>query len=215
MVAFRFAIHDLYEPFAANCLEALSRRYVARKLGDLTNITGVYALGEIFSGVLVQVSGIRKAYVTSVGHATHYEFHCRIGEETPQSSSSRLFIAEEKIDSEIIAPWDGLGMRGNSSSPVRFTGFVPDENRLGPEHTVLSITDKFVRPLIGLTYAAAYLGIASGAFEIAVEEMPRQYHSGARRLDSAINQRRVAELGTQIEPADCHSNGILRTLVPG
>ncbi|MEE8465880.1 MAG: acyl-CoA dehydrogenase family protein, partial [Dehalococcoidia bacterium] len=161
-----------------------------RSVSHVTKVPGGY-----------QLDGIRKAYVTSSGHASHYEFHCRIGEETPQSSPSRLFIEEDEIDSEIIAPWEGIGMRGNSSSPVKFTGFVPEENRLGPEHTVLSLTDRFVRPLIGLTYAAAYLGIASGAFEIAMDEMPRQYRSGARRLDSVINQRRMAEMGTQIEAA--------------
>ncbi len=161
-----------------------------RSVSHVTKVPGGY-----------QLDGIRKGYITSAGHATHYEFHCRIGEETPQNSPSRLFVEGDKIDWEIVAPWNGLGMRGNSSSPVKFTGFVPEENRLGPEHTVLSITDKFVRPLIGLTYAAAYLGIASGAFEIAMEEMPRRYPSGSRRLDSPINQRRMAEMGTQIEAA--------------
>lgn len=161
-----------------------------RTLSHVTKVPGGY-----------QLDGIRKAYVTSAGHVTHYEFQCRIGEETPQSSVSRLFIEEDKIDWEVVAPWNGLGMRGNSSSPVKFSGFVPEENRLGPEHTVASITDSFVRPLIALTYASAYLGIASGAFEIALEEMPRRYASGNRRLDSAINQRRMAEMGTQIEAA--------------
>ena len=161
-----------------------------RTVSHVTKVPGGY-----------QLDGIRKAFVTSAGHATHYEFQCRIGEDTPQSSGSRLFIEEENIEAEVIAPWDGLGMRGNSSSPVRFSGFVPEENRLGPEHTVQSIVDKIARPVIGLTYAAAYLGIASGAFEIAMVEMPRQYRSGARRLDNAINQRRMAEMGTQIEAA--------------
>jgi len=82
-----------------------------------------------------------------------------------------------------------------------FSGFVPEENRLGPEHTVQSITNSFARPVVALTYAAAYLGIASGAYELACQEVARRFPSGARRLDSAINQRRMAELGTQIEAA--------------
>lgn len=147
------------------------------------------------------MDGIRKAFVTSAGHVTHFEFQCRIGEETPQESASRLFIEADKIDWEIVAPWDGLGMRGNCSSPMLFSGFVPEEDRLGPEHTVLDISNPYVRPVIGLTYAASYLGIASGAFEIAMVEMPRMYRSGARRIDNAINQRRMAEMGAQIEAA--------------
>ena len=148
-----------------------------------------------------QLDGIRKSYVTSAGHATHYQFHCRIGEDAPQSSASRLFVEAAKIDWEILEPWNGLGMRGNSSSPVKFTGFVPEENRLGPEHTAGAATTSFARPVVALTYAAAYLGIASGAFELACTEMARRFPSGARRIDSSINQRRMAEMGTQIEAA--------------
>ena len=148
-----------------------------------------------------QIDNIRKSYVTSAGHATHYQFHCVVGQDTPQSSASRLFVAADDIEWEILEPWNGLGMRGNSSSPVRFNGFVPDENRLGEEHTIGAATTHFARPVVALTYAAAYLGIASGAFELAVEGMARRYPSGARRLDSPINQRRMAEMGTQIEAA--------------
>ena len=166
---------------------------------DWTPVRTVSAVTKVPGGY--QLDAIRKAFVTSAGHVTHFEFQCRIGEETPQTSASRLFIEADKIDWEIVAPWDGLGMRGNSSSPIIFSGFVPEENRLGPEHTVLDIADSFVRPVIALTYAAAYLGIASGAFEIAMVEMPRMYHSGARRIDNVINQRRMAEMGAQIEAA--------------
>ncbi|HIM50041.1 MAG TPA: acyl-CoA dehydrogenase, partial [Dehalococcoidia bacterium] len=120
-----------------------------------------------------QLDGIRKSYVTSAGHATHFQFHCRVGEDSPQSAASRLFVAADEIDWEILEPWNGLGMRGNSSSPVKFSGFVPEENRLGEEHTVGAATTHFARPVVALTYAAAYLGIASGAYELAMEEMVR------------------------------------------
>jgi alkylation response protein AidB-like acyl-CoA dehydrogenase len=148
-----------------------------------------------------QLDRVRKSYVTSAGHATHYQFRCRIGADTPQSNASQLFIEQDKIDWEIVEPWNGLGMRGNSSSPMIFSGFVPEENRLGPEHTVQSVTTSFARPVVALTYAAAYLGIASGAYEIACQEVTRRFPNGARRVDNAINQRRMAEMSTQIEAA--------------
>ena len=148
-----------------------------------------------------QLDRVRKSYVTSAGKATHYQFRCRVGEDTPQGDSSQLFIAGDEIDWEIPEPWDGLGMRGNSSSPMIFSGFVPEENRLGPEHTVGRETSGFSIPVVALTYAAAYLGIASGAYELAAEEIARAFTSGARRLDIPINQRRMAEMHTQIEAA--------------
>lgn len=148
-----------------------------------------------------QLDRVRKSYVTSAGRATHYQFRCRIGAETPQSNASLLFVERDSINWEIVEPWNGLGMRGNSSSPMMFSGFVPEENRLGPEHTVQSVTTSFARPVVALTYAAAYLGIASGAYELACQEVARRFPSGTRRLDSAINQRRMAEMSTQIEAA--------------
>ena len=148
-----------------------------------------------------QINGVRKSYVTSAGKASHYQFRCRIGEETPQSSTSLLFIERDKIDWEIVEPWNGLGMRGNNSAPVMFTGFVPEENRLGAEGTVQVDTRAFNRPVVTLTYAAVYLGIASGAYELGCQEIARRYPSGSRRLDRPVNQWRIAEMGTQIEAA--------------
>ena len=112
-----------------------------------------------------------------------------------------MFIERDNIDWQVLEPWHGLGMRGNNSSPMRFSGFVPAENRLGPEHTVQNITNSFNRPVIALTYAAAYLGIGSGAYELACQEITHRFPSGARRLDNAIYQRRMAEMSAQLEAA--------------
>jgi alkylation response protein AidB-like acyl-CoA dehydrogenase len=148
-----------------------------------------------------RIDGVRKSYVTSAGRATHYQFRCRIGAETPQSQASLLLIEHDKLDCQVLEPWQGLGMRGNNSSPMRFTGFVPVENRLGPEHTVQNITSSFNRPVIALTYAAAYLGIGAGAYAQACQEITYRFPGGARRLDNVIYQRRMAEMSAQLEAA--------------
>ena len=148
-----------------------------------------------------QVDNVRKSFVTSAGKATHYMFRCRVGADTPQTDATLLFVAANEMDVEVVEPWTGLGMRGNNSSPLRFSGFVPEEYRLGSEHKVQDETTGFFRPVLALTYAAAYLGIASGAFEIGVEEAGRVHPSGARRIDAALNQRRMGEMSAQIEAA--------------
>jgi len=148
-----------------------------------------------------QINNVRKSYVTSAGKATHYQFACRVGADTPQSDRSALFVERDNIEWELVEPWNGLGMRGNNSSPMRFNGFVPEENRLGAEHTLQRDTGAFNRPVVTLTYAAAYLGIASGAYELACQEISHRFPSGSRRLDRPVNQRRIGEMGTQIEAA--------------
>ena len=148
-----------------------------------------------------RVDGVRKSYVTSAGHATHYFFLCRIGAETPPDQVSLLYVERDAIEWEILEPWEGVGLRGNASSPMRFSGVVPEENRIGAEHTATADVGHLFRPVLGLTYAAAYLGTASGAFEIACQEATRRFPSGSRRIDNPINQRRMAEISVRIEAA--------------
>ena len=144
---------------------------------------------------------VRKSYVTSAGHATHYFFLCRIGADAPNDAMSLLYVERDAVEWEILEPWQGMGLRGNASSPMRFSGFVPEANRIGAEHTAMADARSLFWPVLGVTYAAAYLGIASGAFELACQEGDRRFPSGARRLDNPINQRRMAELSARIEAA--------------
>jgi alkylation response protein AidB-like acyl-CoA dehydrogenase len=94
-------------------------------------------------------------------------------------------------------------MRGNSSVPMIFNGVVPEENLVGIEleDKNVPVMTKYMAPCQILTYGAAYLGIASGAFEIACAEGDKRFPSGARRLDNPINQRRMAEMSAEIEAA--------------
>ena len=160
--------------------------------------------------------------MTSAGEATHHFFICRIGEASSPSQLSLLFVERDRIDWEILEPWEGLGLRGNCSSPMRFSGFVPEAHRIGNEHTAMRDVGHLFPPFMGLTYAAAYLGVGSGAYEIACKEGNQRFASGSRRLDSPINQRRMAELSTRIEAAQtmlhavaaAFDNGRLPSMVP-
>src|SRR4029434_7599998 len=71
-----------------------------------------------------QLDQIRKSYVTSAGQATHYFFVCKVGQETPATDLTLLFIDASHVSWEILEPWQGLGMRGNGSSPMRFRGVL-------------------------------------------------------------------------------------------
>lgn len=144
---------------------------------------------------------IRKSYVTSAGEATHYFFMCQAGDDAPKGALTAMVVEADKIDWQKDGEWNGLGMRGNCSSPVYFSGDVPAENLLGNEHEGGKYMGTVMMPVVALTYAAAYLGIASGAFEIACAEGAKQYASGARRVDNPINKRRMGQLSARVEAA--------------
>ncbi len=161
----------------------------------------VTTLPRVAGGFLID--HVRKSYVTSAGHATHYVMFCRVEGGRQEGPPDLLIFKNDEVEWETIGEWDGLGMRGNSSMPMIFNGVVPEENLVGIELKDKSVPvfTKYMTPCLILTYGAAYLGIASGAFEIACVEGGKRYPSGARRLDNPINLRRMAEMSAQIEAA--------------
>jgi len=84
-----------------------------------------------------------------------------------------------------------------------FNGVVPEANLVGIEleDKSVPVMTKYMAPCQILTYGAAYLGIASGVFEIACAEGDKRFPSGGRRLDNPIHQRCMAEMSAQIEAA--------------
>ena len=151
----------------------------------------------------LRLDNIRKSYVTSAGHASHYIMFCRVEGGRTEGPPDLLMIEADKIDWRTVSEWDGLGMRGNCSAAMVFDGVVPEENLLGIEleGEKEPVMAKYMMPVLILTYGAAYLGIASGAYELACVEGDKRFPSGARRLDNPINQRRIAEMSAQIEAA--------------
>ena len=151
----------------------------------------------------LRLDNIRKSYVTSAGHASHYIMFCRVEGGRMEGPPDLLMIEADKVEWETLGEWDGLGMRGNCSAPMLFNGEVPYENLLGIEleGEKEPVMQKYMMPVLILTYGAAYLGIASGAYELACKEGDRRFASGARRLDNPINQRRIAEMSARLESA--------------
>lgn len=174
--------------------------------GETSGSGGDWVPGMVLSSVEKGSDGyiidnVRKSYVTSAGEASHYFMLCRVGAEAKGHQLTALFIEADKIEWQTLEDWKGLGMRGNNSMPIRFNGIVPEQNRLGEEGAALKYLGAVMMPVVALTYGAAYLGVASGAYELAMKEGSKVHPSGAKRLDSPINQRRMAELSAKIEAA--------------
>jgi isovaleryl-CoA dehydrogenase len=151
----------------------------------------------------LQIDHVRKSYVTSAGHAAHYVMFCRVEGGRTEGPPDLVIFKHDEVAWETIGVWDGVGMRGNCSVPMIFNGVVPEPNLVGIEledHRVPVMT-KYMAPCQILTYGAAYLGTASGAFALACAEGDKRFPSGGRRLDNPINQRRLAEMSVQIEAA--------------
>ena len=149
----------------------------------------------------IVIDNVRKSYVTSAGQCTHYTMFCYLDGYYVEGPANLIVVESDKIDWEVVGEWNGLGMRGNGSAPMRFNGRVPEKNILGADISTKALWDKYFSPLQILTYGAAYIGVASGAFELACTEGGKRHPSGYRRIDSPMNFRRMSEMSAQIESA--------------
>ena len=142
-----------------------------------------------------QVANIRKSFVTAAGIADVYFFMCRLAPEGERPQQLMFQLRADDLAWSIDEPWDGLGMRGNNSSPMTFDGFIPDARLLNPGNERV---DFF--PVVLGTYAATYLGIAAGCLELLTAYIADSTLADGRRMgDVETIQGRAATCKIEIE----------------
>jgi hypothetical protein len=105
-----------------------------------------------------------KSFVTSAGHADGYVVSTLDAEEsTPVASTIYLVLANDPGVSA-STPWDGLGLRGNSSGPLSLKDVtIPTERALTEHGKRLDMMLGIVLPLFQVGSAAVALGLAEAA----------------------------------------------------
>lgn len=103
-----------------------------------------------------------KSWVTSASHATAYVWSSR--PVLVDGMSTVWLVERDRAGLDIPGPFDGLGLRGNDSSPVRAVGVrVPAANRLGPDGGGFDVMMGVVLPAFNLMNAACSIGICESA----------------------------------------------------
>ncbi|MET0647198.1 MAG: acyl-CoA dehydrogenase family protein [Pyrinomonadaceae bacterium] len=104
----------------------------------------------------------RKSWVTSAGEADSYVWSSRpLGAE---GQSTVWLVPAASAGLSIPVPFDGMGLRGNSSSPVTAEGVrVPRENMLGADGSGFDVMMGVVLPYFQLMSA----GFSTGTMEAA------------------------------------------------
>ena len=143
----------------------------------------------------VAVDGVKKAFVTAAGIADTYLFMATLRREGKPPAPLMFQILKDDLDWTIDEPWDGLGMRANGSSPMTFNGFLPDARRLNPENKPVD----FFSIAVG-TYAATYLGIAAGCYELLEKYVGETTLADGRRMPEVETiANRVARAKVELE----------------
>ncbi len=80
-----------------------------------------------------------------------------------------FFIVDGKAEGIESRPWDALGVRANSSGPIRYSNvLVPQRDRLGAEGQGKEIIYDGVSPVYLIGLGAVWEGVARGALNAAI-----------------------------------------------
>lgn len=118
-----------------------------------------------------------KSFVTSAGEADWYIVETN-SPDSVKSDPLMFLIVENDQDGVEAFPFDALGLRGNSSGPMKFKDvFIPARNRLGEEGGAGFYNDAVIDPYFLLGSSACWVGIAQGAISMAVEQAKKKVHA--------------------------------------
>jgi isovaleryl-CoA dehydrogenase len=130
----------------------------------------------------------RKSWVTSAGHADSYVWSSR---PLARDGAMTLWLVPSKAAGlRVAAKFDGLGLRGNASSPVSGTGVVvPAGARLGDDGAGLDIAMATAMPAFLVLNAALSLGIMEAMVAEAGAHLAR---SRLQHLDQTLAEQPVS-----------------------
>jgi isovaleryl-CoA dehydrogenase len=186
-----------------------------RKIGEGRHITSL-ALSESGSGAhlylpqtVLTSEGINyivngtKQFITNGAHADSYVISTvsPSDQEGKPGIFSCLIVDRNGAGLEWLKPWNGFGMRGNSSRGLILRDVkLPKANLLGEEGDQNWYIFEVIAPFFLMAMSGTYLGIAQAAVEAVLEHLKtRQYASGSALNDYETLQVKVADMWVSLE----------------
>lgn len=143
-----------------------------------------------------------KSWVTSAGEADSYVWTSR---PTTGDPGATLWLVPATADGLTVAgAFDGLGLRGNASSPIQASGVrVPTANRLGDDGAGLDLALGVVLPVFQILNASCSLGLmdAGVAKAVAHATSARFEHLGQTLADQPVARQHLAAMRNRADAA--------------
>ena len=143
-----------------------------------------------------------KSWVTSAKHATAYVWSSQPVEA--EGASTIWLVPANAQGLSVAGPFDGLGLRGNDSSPVAAQNVVvPETARLGDDGAGFAIMMQTVLPLFNLLNAACSVGFMQAACERTAAHVggTRYGYSGDSLADLPTIRNYVARMRVETDMA--------------
>lgn len=141
----------------------------------------------------------RKSFVTSAQNADFYLTNsnsCKI------QGSQNNWLVDRKLAGMIHedAAWDGLGMRGNASMPVKYDNVRVDEKFLVGEEGTSGEQAFLIAMYFVVGLAAVYSGLGAAAYECVLQHSKtRKYTSGQALADVETVRTHIAQIYTKVQ----------------
>jgi hypothetical protein len=144
-----------------------------------------------------------KSWVTSAGEADSYVWTSRPA-GAPEGATLWLVPADAP-GLDVVGAFDGLGLRGNASSPVRANGVrIPMTARLGDDGAGLDLALGVVLPAFQILNASCSLGLMDAGIGKALAHTSgaRLEHLGQSLADQPVVRQHLAEMKNRADAAD-------------
>ncbi|MBV9120508.1 MAG: acyl-CoA/acyl-ACP dehydrogenase [Chloroflexi bacterium] len=144
----------------------------------------------------------RKSWVTSAGEAQSYVWSSKPAAE--EGLSTIWLVPSGTPGVRVSGPFDGLGLRGNSSRPVEATdATIPAGNLLGTDGKGFDVMMGVVLPYFQIMSAAVSCGIMDAAVKSAGAHLGqvRYEHMDQTAADQPVNRAHIARARVRADQA--------------
>lgn len=140
-----------------------------------------------------------KSWVTSAGYADIYVVSA--GSTSGVAGEVDLYALPRSGEGlSVVAPFAGMGLRGNASSPMTVDATIPVASRLGAEAAGFGLLMETVLPWFNLGNAAVSLGLAGSAYAATISHVSgaRLEHRGEALSALPTIRAQIAKMGTTL-----------------
>jgi len=140
-----------------------------------------------------------KSWVTSAGYADVYVVSA--GSTSGVAGDVDLYAVPSSVGGlSVVAPFAGMGLRGNASSPMAIDTMLPITSRLGDQAAGFGLLMETVLPWFNLGNAAVSLGLAGAAYAATIAHVgsARLEHRGESLSALPTIRAQIAKMGTTL-----------------
>jgi alkylation response protein AidB-like acyl-CoA dehydrogenase len=148
-----------------------------------------------------------KSFVTSAGVADGYVVSTGWAGATEPTQSMLYLVMRSDEGFSVSGRWQGMGLRGNASAPMRLDNVVIGADRaLSPDGKGLDVMLGVVLPIFQLSNAAVCVGIAEAAVQATRAHLMSKKldHLNAQLADFPRARARLAQMRIETDRARAH-----------